>query len=129
LTSIDGKVVIQSGHHIENPLGAEFQKPHFERWITVEHAVAHNGDERHHGGKGHADSVRVQKPGTKFWEGRVAHAHMDTQRQTRPMELIPHRRETRMTEQAVTRGAVDHSSGGPQLTHLFYSFTALSCIA
>src|SRR5262249_56680934 len=129
LTSIDGKVVIQSGHHVENPLGAKFQKPHFERWITVEHAVADNGDERHHGGKAHADSVGVQKPVTNFGEGRIAHAHMDTQRQTRPMELIPHRRETRMTEQAVTRGTVDDGSGGTQFTHLFYSLTSLSCIA
>src|SRR5262249_47778583 len=129
LTSIDGKVVIQSGHHVENPLGAKFQKPHFERWITVEHAVAHNGDERHHGGKAHADSMRVQKPVTNFGEGRVAHAHMETQRETPPMGVNPPPRQTRMTKKAVTCGAVDHSSGGPQLTHLFYSFTALFGIA
>src|SRR5262245_34351676 len=70
----------------------------------------------------------VEKSGTDISKRRIAHAHVHTQRQTRPVEFIPHRSETWMAKQTITRCAVYHGSAGTQLAHLFNGFTPLSCI-
>ena len=59
--------------------------------------MADDGDKRHLRRQTHADAMGREQAVANLGEGWIAHAHVHAEGQTGSMQLIPHRRKTRVT--------------------------------
>jgi hypothetical protein len=126
---IDRQIVSQTADHVKNPFRAELQKRNLQGWKPIENAVADKGDKSQLRRQAHTDTVGFKKVLTDLLKGRVAHAHMDAERQASRSEFFPDRQKTRMGQQAITHRPKYNRRAGTELLHLIDRFARLMGIA
>ena len=121
--------MIDAAGHVEKPLGAEFHESDAQVGITVHHAAAEQGDERHLRRQRHAQGMGVEKSFDATIEGRETCRHMHAKRQLAARKLIPKLAERFIAQHFVMGGAEHHRRRGPELEHFLQRGDGLARVA